>query len=400
MRVLLLTNMFPPHAHGGYELWARDVARLWSGHGHEVLVLTSDVALEDVIEEPAGAGVEVRRDLKLYWQDHRILEPPLWRRLGMERRNHRILAAAIEAFRPDVVSAWAMGAMSMTLLRQVQDLGIPLVCVVCDEWPSYGPVVDAWVRLFPHRPRLGRAVHGVTGMRVSLPDLDRAQAVCFVSEAMRQKVAVDSPWHFEHAAVVPSGIDPADFPLTGPRSTPWRWRLLHVGRIDARKGIGTVIDAMARLPGDATLEVLGSGDAEHLDELQALATALGVDARVQFGIVARRELAARYRSADAVVFAPVWDEPFGLVPIEAMACATPVVASPTGGSTEFLIPGTNCIAFAPGDAEGLAGALTLLGQDPELRARLVRGGLATAARYDAPSIAARLEQIHLKAITG
>jgi glycosyltransferase involved in cell wall biosynthesis len=195
--------------------------------------------------------------------------------------------------------------------------------------------------------------------------------------------------------VVPWGIDASVFqvPAAG-RARPWRWQLLHAGRVDERKGIATVIEALALCPPDATLEVLGRGDAEHLAALRTLASDLGVTDRVKFGECDRDELALRYGNADAAVFAPLWDEPFGLVPIEAMACGTPVVGSPTGGAAEFMADGTNCLAFAPGDSHGLADALVRLSQDPALRARVVRGGLETASHYTVDRMAHDLEDWH------
>jgi glycogen synthase len=391
--------MFPPHAHGGYERWARDVARHFAAQGHEILVLTSDVDLGPEVAEAPDHGIEVRRQLTLYWEDHVILDPSLGRRIRIERSNQRALRAAVDEFRPDVVSAWAMGAMSLSLLSMTDEAGLPLVCVVCDEWPSYAPRVDAWTRLFASRPRVGKVTKTLTGLVCQLPDLERADAVCFVSEALRSKVRSSSQWAFSESMIVPSGIDGTDFPVAASgRSQQWGWRLLHVGRADPRKGLHLVVEALAELPEQATLRMLGGGDESYLEELRALAERLTVGARVSFGRCRREELAAHYRAADAVVFAPVWDEPFGLVPLEAMACATPVVASPTGGSSEFLADGDNCVTFASGDVRALVDALTRVAQDTALRVRIVEGGIATAVRFDAGRIADELERVHLDAL--
>ncbi len=80
MRILVLTNMYPPHAYGGYEQCCRDVVERWRAAGHEVLVLTSTVRVPGV-DEGAEPPNEVRRLLRLYWADHEILDPPLARAL-------------------------------------------------------------------------------------------------------------------------------------------------------------------------------------------------------------------------------------------------------------------------------------------------------------------------------
>jgi glycosyltransferase involved in cell wall biosynthesis len=401
MRILVLTNMYPPHAFGGYEASCQDVVRWWRRWGHEVEVLTSDVRVPGVRSSGEDRS-DVRRDLHLYWRDHAVLDPPVWRRFLWEHSNQRALSAVLDELQPEVASAWAMGAMSLGLLTRLQDLGLPVVAVVCDEWPAYAPVVDGWTRPLVSRPRLGRVVELVTRLPARLPDADAMGPTCFVSDAMRTRNRELSQWSFPTSAVVPSGIDLEDFPLASPSAErpPWRWRLLHVGRIDPRKGLSTVVEALALCPSESTLELLGTGDESHLAELQGLALDLGVADRVRIGSCPRQELAPHYRAADVVVFAPVWHEPFGLVPLEAMACGTPVVASPTGGSKEFLVDGVNCIAFPPGEAAGLAAALRRLAHDAKLRRSLVGEGLRTAARFTTEKLARELESWHRLAATG
>ena len=127
-------------------------------------------------------------------------------------------------------------------------------------------------------------------------------------------------------------------------------------------------------------------------------TELGLGGRrVRFDEVPRSQLAMRYRDADALVFPSEWEEPFGLVPVEAMACGTPVIASGTGGSAEFLVDGANCLLAAPGDAVSWAGAIARLAGDAALRARLVRGGLATADELDVDRLAEVFEAWHAAA---
>ena len=122
--------------------------------------------------------------------------------------------------------------------------------------------------------------------------------------------------------------------------------------------------------------------------------------RVEFDAVDRSLLRERYRDADVVVFPSTWEEPFGVVPLEAMACATPVVATAVGGSAEFLFDGDNCLRFTPGDPEALAAAIERLANDAALRARLVDCGLNTARQLTFDRMARDLEAWHVAAATG
>ena len=398
MDVVVVTSLYPPHSYGGYEASCRDVVDRWRARGHGVTVLTSDWRVAGVADDPAEQGV--RRELRFYWDDHRLPERTWRETVEIEQANRVALHRLLDEQRPDVVSAWSMGALSLGLLTEVVNQGLPLVAVVCDDWLVYGERADLWRR----RQRAGglraRLAARVTDLPVDWPPAERVHGV-YVSEAVRRRAREAARWRPATDTVVGSGIDPRDFPpaeATADRE--WSGRVLCVGRIDPRKGVGDAITALAALPA-ATLDVVGRGDAEHLAELQRQAVALGVTDRVRWqGAVERSELAAVYRAADVLLFPPTWDEPFGLVPLEAMACGTPVVATGTGGSADFLVDGDNCLLVPPGDPAALAAAVQRLAEDPGLRRRLVAGGLATAAEHDVDRYAERLEAEHLRAVPG
>ena len=153
MKVLVLTNMYPPHHLVGYELSCRDVMERFRARGHDVMVLTTTMRLPGVADAPEPDPIPVRRELSFYWSDHRIVKPVVWKRLVLEPRNQDALLRALDDFAPDVVSAWNMGAMSLGLLTRVVESSIPLVLNICDEWPIHAPLIDAWARIFVGRRR-------------------------------------------------------------------------------------------------------------------------------------------------------------------------------------------------------------------------------------------------------
>jgi glycogen(starch) synthase len=401
--ILVVTNMYPPHWLGGYELSCRDVVARWRRRGHRVSVLTTTLRLAGRSGGPDDGAPEseVRRELAFYWDDHELVNPRPWRRWAIERANQRRLRKALVETAPDVVSVWNMGAMSLGLLATVHRAGIPMVLVVCDDWLVYGPRLDPWTRMFFDHGRRARLARWLTRLPTGPPDLDRVGPACFVSDFTRRRAREWSRWSLPRSAVVYSGIDPADFPLDrlAPRSG-WDWRLLFVGRLDDRKGVETLIRALALLPGEATLDVVGPGPEAYVARLRELVAELNLAGRVRFRQVPRAELGAVYAAADVFVFPSEWDEPFGLVPVEAMACATPVVATGTGGSAEFLADGVNCLRYPVGDATALAAAVERLAGDPGLRARLVAAGRSTAADLNVDRLAEELEAWHLAAARG
>jgi glycogen synthase len=283
-------------------------------------------------------------ELRWYWHEHRW---PRRRRLAapwIERHDRRVFAAA--AADADLVSLWSMGGLPMSLVRHR-----PAVAFVHDPWPDYGPIVDPLARR--------RA-----------PDLPPA---FWVSEFVRKG---------RPGEVLPSGYDERVFTPAPPRGDwPARPRLLLPGRLDARKGHRTALRAFG-----GGWAAAGAGDPRLERELR--------DAGVELlGALSPAALAAEYARADAVLFCVEWSEPWGLVPLEAMAVGRPVVATGTGGSAEFLRDGENCLLVAPGDAAALRAAVARLA-DPALRARLREGGLATAARHTLSRFVERVVAIH------
>ena len=105
----------------------------------------------------------------------------------------------------------------------------------------------------------------------------------------------------------------------------------------------------------------------------------------------RGELASVYAEHDVVLFPVRWNEPLGLVPLEAMSVGVPVIATGTGGSSEFLVDGLNCLLVEPGDAEGLAEAVDRVLTDHEVRRTLVANGKETAEQNSLAVSAAAIE---------
>jgi glycogen synthase len=369
LRVLSLGNLYPPHYAGGYELMWHSWVAYARAAGHDVRVLTSDVRTDAAGAEDA----DVHRELQRYWGEGGARRLTLSQRIALERHNAATLRRHLDAFRPDVVAWWGMGGMGLSLIEQVRRAGLPAVAYAMDDWLTYGPPVDAWLRMFAARPPLGRVAERLTGIPTRV-DYAAAATWVFVSETLRRQAPP-----LPHTAVEPSGV--ADDFVDPRPPQPWAWRLLSVGRIDPRKGIATAIEALDELP-EAALTVAGSGPQELLAELAALAERHGVASRVHFaGPVPHAELPALYEAHDAVVFPVQWEEPWGLVPLEAMALGRPVTASGRGGSSEYLRDGENCLLHTPGDAASLAASLRRLATEPALRERLLAGGLRAASHY-------------------
>jgi glycosyltransferase involved in cell wall biosynthesis len=139
-------------------------------------------------------------------------------------------------------------------------------------------------------------------------------------------------------------------------------RFLFVGRLNAQKGLGDLLEAMAWTPSHVTLDVVGAGD--DGPALRAQADRLGLGTRVNWiGAVTRAGLPTLYRRAQALVM-PSRNEGLGLVAVESQLCRTPVIAYRSGGLPDVVHPEWGGMLVPPGDTRSLAEAMRVVDAEP------------------------------------
>jgi len=295
---------------------------------------------------------------------------------------------------PDVVHAhfWMSGRAALAAARP---LGIPVV----QTFHALGVVKRRHQGAKDTSPPTRRREEATLAR-----EADRIVATC--SDEVFELVRIGAD--LRRVAVVPCGVDLGMFRPDGPAAPrpSGAARLLVVSRLVERKGIGDVIAAMARLPrvelvvagGPPAAELAGIPEAARL---AALAERVGVAGRVRLlGRVGRCDLPALYRSADLVVNVP-WYEPFGIVPLEAMACGVPVVVSAVGGLVDTVVDDVTGIHVPPRRPGLLAAAVAALLADPERRATLAATGARRARRrYGWDRIAGSTLEVYAGLLTG
>jgi glycosyltransferase involved in cell wall biosynthesis len=165
-----------------------------------------------------------------------------------------------------------------------------------------------------------------------------------------------------------------------------------------RKGFDDLVRAVASLPRTELVVLGGAGapaDEPEGRRLLDLADRLGVVDRVKLpGAVPPDQMPRWYRSAAVAACTP-WYEPFGLTPLEAMACGTPVVTYAVGGLSESVVDGLTGLHVPPGDVSALADALGMVCSDQALRGRLSRAAThRVRAYYTWDLTASRLAQVY------
>jgi glycosyltransferase involved in cell wall biosynthesis len=224
---------------------------------------------------------------------------------------------------------------------------------------------------------------------------DRIIAECVQDRQDMEQLYGASP---SRIVVAPCGFDPGELwpmPQEEARAllglAPGRFTVLQLGRIVPRKGVDTVIQATALLRSrhgiDAHLLVVGGDmqpggrDGPEMARLRALAHKLGIAGQVQFtGQQPRAQLRHYYGAADVFVTTP-WYEPFGITPVEAMACARPVIGSEVGGIKSTVVDGSTGFLVPSRDPQATADRLATLHRDPALARSMGEAGLRRAYRH-------------------
>ncbi|MET7968278.1 glycosyltransferase [Micromonospora sp. NPDC005305] len=370
MRIAMISEHASPLAAlgeedaGGQNTHLAELAAALVGEGHDVRVYTrrDSAALPEVVSTsdgyqvchvPAGPAQRVPKDELLpYMGEFGSWLADSWRRGG---------------WHPDVAHAhfWMSGLATVHAGRRT---GVPTVLT----YHALGTVKRR------HQGARDTSPPGRIGYERALGRaVDRVVVQCEdeVAELVRMGVPRS------RMALVPSGVNQAVFRPDGPVAPrdPARPRILTVGRMVERKGFLDVVRALPAVP-DAECVVVGGPQADLLPadafarRLSALAESCGVADRVKLvGAVPREEMPTWYRSADVLVAAP-WYQPFGLTPLEGMACGVPVIGTNVGGIADSVVDGLTGDLVPPRDPRALGTALRRLLTD-----RVRRFAYATAA---------------------
>jgi glycosyltransferase involved in cell wall biosynthesis len=226
----------------------------------------------------------------------------------------------------------------------------------------------------------GFSAHARDTCKVASAELARRGRGAAVVVACNADVAARLRERGVRAVLVPHGVDVGQFVPVGGSGHRDCLRLLSVGRLVEKKGLGVLLSAVARLEIPFSLRIVGEGP--EAGRLQRSIDTLGLARCVALcGGQTHAELPHEYAAADIVIVPSVVDrtgDRDGLpnVVLEAMASARPVVATPIGAIPTAVEHQRTGWLVSPGDAAALAGAIRVLGADADLRERLGRAGRA------------------------
>ncbi len=365
---------------GGQNVHVAALAEQLTRAGHEVTVHTRRESPHTPARTAAPGGYVV--ELLDAGPAQPIPKDEIWPHVTAMTQQ---LSSCWQDRRPDIVHAhfWMSGAATAAAARP---LGLPVV----QTFHALGTVKrrhqGAADTSPPERLDVERALART---------VDRVVATCHDEVDELREMGVGH----ERVSVVPCGVDTDLFVPAPPRPAGAVPRLLVLGRLVERKGVGDVVTALAALPGVELVVAGGDAAGPQTDpdvaRLTALARDLGCADRLRFlGPVDRAQVPAVLAACDVVVCVP-WYEPFGIVPLEAMACGRPVVGSDVGGLKDTVVPGVTGERVPPHRPDELTRVLAELLADPDRRAAYGRAGVDRARRlYRWEQVAARTEEVY------
>ena len=441
MRILFIVHGFPPAAHGGTEVYVRDLASaLAFVPATEVAVLTRDA-------DPRRPELAMRRSTLGPVSVFRINNTfQACAGFAESYENPRLLDVAcdvLDEVQPDIVHIQHLTCLSTRLPAEIARRRIPVVLTLNDYWllchrgqlfdldgqRCAGPFDGGCARCVSPGALAGARSYAAGRLIRSLPlpgaarvvqlavsTIERARPPASTRAATEERLQhmreaarhIDrflapsrtiANWFLEFGVpaerMVPCNQGISLTPFAGQRRSPSTvLRVAFAGGLIPSKAPHVLLDAIDRLPeGSIIVDLLGSGDAYHgrNDYAAALRPRLGHPAIRRLGPVPHERMAAALHDVDVVVVPSVWIENAPFIIREAFAAGAPVVASDLGGMAEMVRQETDGLLFPPGDAGALADCLRRLMHEPGLLDRL-RSGIERPMSIEAD--AAQLRRLY------
>jgi len=405
MRIVRLINLYPPYVVGGYEMLTRDIVEELTARGHEVHVLTARGRQLDSAPRVYQVFNYSLDDKDAIFRGGRKLTPAeLFKHHVFDMTTYRNVRRVVRRLHPDLIIADNLYMASVAPLLAVRDMPCPVLAHAADKWLIYqlrdwgmvlGPqtglrsVVVRAVRALVQRP----LAHGV-----------RLDGIITVSDFIR-RIYAGAGFPQDRMETGYLGVDTRNMTPGSPYTLHNPVRLVFAGGLWEGKGPQVAVSAL-RLLGDMPglpqfhLDVFGEGAEGFKQYLAGEIRTAGVETQVTFrGFVEMDALVKTLTGSDIFIFPSIWDEPFAIMPLLALGCGLPLVATRAGGTAEGFVDGETALLIEPNDPQALAGAIARLVQDEALCNRLRENGLRDVqARWSFDTYVDRLEALYRRVV--
>ena len=412
MKILFLSNFYPPHVIGGYETLCMEAAEGLAKHGHDVSVLTSTYGYDhESTEGHIHRLLSLEGDLQFY----RMKDA--WSYPRRKQRNLEHLRRLIATHKPDILFVWGMWNMSNSLAYEAEKLmGSRVIYYLANPWPIEANMHQAFwdASATSWAKHIAKQIMRIPA-RLILNDewrnvpLQFEHAPC-CSAAQRDQL-LDAGVPLKDAPVLYEGVDLKNYLAQAKQRTyedqDGKLSLVFVGILAEHKGVHTTIEALNQLSAEERkrvhLTILGKGHEQYEERLRSLVSQYQLSDYVAFQPpISRAELPEFLGKFDALLLPSIWAEPLARIMQEGLACGMVVIGSANGGTAETIAHGENGLLFKAGDAVDLAKQIRYLLENPTMRHVLAGGGVRTAKdRFDIDTMVNEiedyLEKVHAKA---
>jgi glycogen synthase len=404
MRIAVLSDLYPPHFLGGYELQCRLHVEEFIKRGHEVYVLTSRWKVGDGL---TNGNVFRVLHFSPFNENLRLSASKLDSIYGINRLrgiewalecrlNYRIAYDFVKKIRPEAIYIWSMGTVGIGSVMGAQHFGIPTVFNLEDYWLSS---LKENISLEPNP--LKRAYRS---MLVGLRRFDKIELkhMIMCSQSL-MRIYADFGFAKSNMTVIPLGI-PSCLIIDNNKRKRLNdgnngvVRLMFAGRLVPEKGVDVGINALKHVIERKNVpplrfDIYGDGPEGYVKVLRDMIHTLGLGDTVKFmGTLVPQQLIARYEDYHAFLFTSRWEEPFGVTILESMARGVPVIATNRGAAPEIICDGENGILVPANDPVALADAIHRLIQNPLLCEKMRYNALKTVhEKYTFEKIFNRIE---------
>ena len=399
-RILICSNLFPPHTSGGAEIVAHTEALLLKELGVDVEVFCGRVdGSADRSYRPTAANGSLKQtSVSLSRAD---ISGEWW-----NFRNDTIrqrFASVLDRFAPDVVHFHNLVGLSVTLIDECAARGIPTVMTLHDYWgicfkntmvKNDGALcMSGGFDCLSCKATLMGESSAPSPVRNSHVLLSLGKVDRFVSPSryLADRYAANGIPR-DRIVVMRNGIDFERFKAV--RRDHDVFTLGFLGYLGTHKGLDVLLRALSLIADSGEVRLLVAGDGDERRNLEALCQQLRLDQTVTFcGQVDNQRIGAIYEQIDVLVVPSVWPENSPVTITEAMASGIPVIASDIGGISELVDHGVTGLLAPPRDPRALADLIERLLKDPDLRREMGQNGLTAIRQHDVRDQVARLLEI-------
>ncbi|MEB2786083.1 glycosyltransferase family 4 protein [Algoriphagus persicinus] len=394
MKILYINSLYSPLIEGGAEISLKLIVEGMKSLRHEVVVLS--LMPEEGLRKEQVEGVTVYRAglQNAYWPYSKAKKSKLSRLAWHYRdQSNEVMAEVVReillAEKPNIVSCHNLAGWSAAVWTPIHQAGIPIVQVLHDLY-----LLCPNSNMFKNEQtcedqcfscRLLRSNHAEKSKQVS--------AVVGISNSILQRF-IDFGY-FANASknIIYNTRSVSNPPLQPARKSGQKIRFGYLGTLSKVKGLEWLIEQFKKLDFDTDLRIAGKGEPVYVQHLKELAK----DAKIVFvGYVNSTEFLAEI---DVLVVPSLWEEPLGMVAIEALANHVPVIANKRGGLQETVKGGVNGLYCYDVKPDSLSNAMRKLYENPELYNQFyINARLSVASILDAERMIGEYESVLKQAV--